>query len=150
MSTVSGRLGCSSGGHLQGDACLFDEEGVAVGDLLEIVGEAADHLVVVLGQAGEEGQLVGEGAGGGAGGHGAARLGGRVGGTGMPEVSGANRGRPARTSITSSRVMMTSRTSSLDRVRLGLETVEGCRLRGGVGGHGTATHAGRPGGKATP
>ena len=36
-----------------------------MGDLLEIVGEAADRLVVVLGQAGEEGQLVGEGAGGG-------------------------------------------------------------------------------------
>lgn len=47
------------GRQFQGDACLFDEEGVAARDLLAILGEAPDHLVVVFGQAGEKGQTGG-------------------------------------------------------------------------------------------
>ena len=123
MSAVSG-LGCSAGGHFQGDACLFDEEGVALGDLLEIVGESADHLVVVLGQAGEEGQLAGEGAGGGAGGHGAAR-------PGPGRGQGDARGAPS-----------TGGERSVPRTHRGMPLAAGVRLSGTVK---RRAHQARPG-----
>lgn len=67
-----------------------------MGYVLEVVGQPADQLVVVLCQAGEDCELLNEGAGGWAGGHGAARPGGQVGGEGTPEAPRVPEARTAR------------------------------------------------------